>query len=96
MDYNRLYIDKKMKFYKDIYEVDTIVNIKKTKLPNGKIGHLFRVRWKGYTAKDDTMEPLENLASSRVNFLQAMSFMGKKSSISGHRRQIRRLFNKYH
>jgi hypothetical protein len=44
----------------DLYSAEFIVD-KKRGIYRGKKANLYRVRWTGYTAADDTWEPIENL-----------------------------------
>lgn len=46
----------------EVYEIDSIIAHKKE--PNGT--YLYKVRWKGYTAEDDTWEPYEHFNSTDV------------------------------
>ncbi|KAJ8652000.1 hypothetical protein O0I10_012395 [Lichtheimia ornata] len=46
----------------DVYEVDFIAAHKKE--PHGS--YLYKVRWKGYTAEDDTWEPYDHFNSTEV------------------------------
>ena len=48
----------------ELYQVEKIID---DKLDKDGVTILYKTRWKGYTAADDTWEPTENVASTGVS-----------------------------
>ena len=49
----------------ELYQVEKIVD---DKLDKDGVTILYKTRWKGYAAADDTWEPTENVASTGVSY----------------------------
>ena len=49
----------------ELYQVEKIID---DKLDKDGVTILYKTRWKGYTAADDTWEPTENVASTGVSY----------------------------
>ena len=49
----------------ELYQVEKIID---DKLDKDGVTILYKTRWKGYAAADDTWEPAENVASTGVSY----------------------------
>ena len=56
------------------YELYQVENIIDDKLDKDGVTVLYKTRWKGYTAADDTWEPTENVASTGVSLMRVLFF----------------------
>ena len=70
------------------YEVDRLTEIRRRKSSNGYSGLRVRVIWKGYSEKEGTWEPIENLEpSSGISLLK--EFLEKLERKPGQRKLVR-------